>query len=507
MEKQLLLLNPSKACGPDEVPPHLLKIVASEISPALSFLFQQSFNAGAIPQQWKQALVTPIFKSGERSDPSNYRPISLTCICSKIMEHILLSHISKHVASNSILFDNQHGFRQKLSTTTQLVSATHDWAHTLHLKGQTDVIFLDFQKAFDRVPHQLLQTKLDYYGIRGDTLRWIMALLSNRQQAVVVNGSQSSWKDVTSGVPQGSVIGPALFLLYVNDIHTNIKSTTRLFADDGIVYREIKTEMDHKTLQEDLDTLSQWSKTWLMGFNIGKCAVLTVTRKRKPSICTYHLVGECIPRVDQYKYLGVTISKDLRWNTHCQQIRNKASRTLGFLRRTLSPCTKEIKARAYQALVRPQLEYGAEVWNPHTTTSIEDLERIQKAAARFIYRDYRKSTSSSQLVSSLNLDPLHYRRLFAQSTMLFKIYHNIVDIPLPVSIKPAPFIGRRDHPFKLTIPDASVDAFKYSFYPRTVRIWNRLPYAAINTPSLTTFQAAAFPAIRSLQPPAGLRLL
>ena len=248
VEKQLLRLDPSKACGPDEVSPRLLKIVALEISPALSFLFQQSFNTGIVPQQWKQALVAPIFKSGERSNPSNYRPISLTCICSKIMEHIVLSHISKHVASNNILYAHQHGFRQKLSTTTQLISATHDWAHTLHLKGQTDIIFLDFQKAFDRVSHHLLRTKLDFYGIRRDTLRWVMALLSNRQQAVVVNGMQSSWKDVTSGVPQGSVIGPALFLLYINDIHDNIKSTTRLFADDGIVYREINTEMDHKTL-------------------------------------------------------------------------------------------------------------------------------------------------------------------------------------------------------------------------------------------------------------------
>ena len=423
------------------------------------------------------------------------------------MEHIVLSHISKHVASNNILYAHQHGFRQKLSTTTQLISATHDWAHTLHLKGQTDIIFLDFQKAFDRVSHHLLRTKLDFYGIRRDTLRWVMALLSNRQQAVVVNGMQSSWKDVTSGVPQGSVIGPALFLLYINDIHDNIKSTTRLFADDGIVYHEINTEMDHKTLQEDLDILSQWSKTWLMGFNIGKCAVLTVTRRRKPRIHKYHLVGEDIPRVDQYKYLGVTIAKDLRWNIHCQNIRNKASRTLGFLRRTLSPCSKEIKTRAYQALVRPQLEYGAEVWNPHTTSSVEDLERIQRAAARFIHRDYRLSTSPSQLIADLHLDPLHHRRLFAQSTMFFKIYYNLVNIPLPSTINPAPFIGRKDHPHKLTIPDASVDTFKYSFYPRTVRIWNRLPYTALQTPSLSTFQAAAFPAIRTLQPPVGFRLI
>ena len=200
--KQLLNLNPSKACGPDEIPPKLFKLVADEISPALGFLFQQSYNTGTVPTEWKYALATPIHKSGDKCDPGNYRPISLTCICSKLMEHIVLSHISKHVAANNILVDEQHGFRQKLSTTTQLISATHDWAHTLQRRGQTDDIFLDLKKAFDRVPHCHLQIKLEYYGIKGNTLNWTMSQLSNRQQAVVVQGSQSSWMPVTYEVPQ-----------------------------------------------------------------------------------------------------------------------------------------------------------------------------------------------------------------------------------------------------------------------------------------------------------------
>ena len=320
--KQLSNLNPSKACGPDELPPKLLKLVADEIAPALGFLFQQSYNSGTVPREWKYALVTPIHKSGDKCDPGNYRPISLTCVCSKLMEHIVLSHISKHVAANDILVDNQHGFRQKLSTTTQLISATHDWAHTLQRRGQTDVIFLDFQKAFDRVPHQHLQTKLEYYGIRGDTLNWTMSLLSNRQQAVVVNGSRSSWMPVTSGVPQGSVIGPALFLLYINDITANIQSKMRLFADDSVIYREIHTGNDYSILQQDLQTLSDWSMKWLMAFNIKKCASLTMKRKRVPIVNYYRLSNETIPRVDKYKYFGVTVTKDLRWNTHCQLILN-----------------------------------------------------------------------------------------------------------------------------------------------------------------------------------------
>ena len=209
--KQLMQLNPSKANGPDEIPPKLLKLIAHEIAPALSFVFQQSYYSGAVPSQWKEALVTSIHKSGDKSDPSNYRPISLTCICCKVMENIILSHISKHIAANNILADTQHGFRQGLSTTTQLISVTNDWSQSLQKRSQTDAIFLDFQKAFDRVPHERLYTKLQYYGITGDSVNWIRSFLTDRKQAVVVDGTQSLWTDVTSGVTQGSVIGPTPF--------------------------------------------------------------------------------------------------------------------------------------------------------------------------------------------------------------------------------------------------------------------------------------------------------
>ena len=403
--------------------------------------------------------------------------------------------------------DEQHGFRQKLSTTTQLISTTNDWTHTLNMRGQSDVIFLDFQKAFDRVPHQRLNIKLQYYGITGDSLNWIMSLLTNRKQAVIVNGSRSSWMPVSSGVPQGSVIGPALFLLYINDINTNIQSKMRLFADDSVIYRQILSEEDHATLQQDLNILADWSTKWLMGFNIKKCAILTITRKRNPSMYQYTLLNEAIPRTECYKYLGINISKDLRWNTHCQSTLLKANKTLGLLRRTLSPCSKDVKARAYQALVRPQLEYGAEAWNPYSSTTIQRLEQVQKAAARFVYRDYRRSTSASALVLSLHWDLLHTRRLLAQSTMLFKIHYSYVNISLPAIIIPASYLGRHDNNLKYAVPAATIDPYKFSFSPRTIRVWNQLPCAAVNATSVAAFQEAALPAIRQLQPPAGSRLL
>jgi hypothetical protein len=277
--KQFANIKPNKAGGPDELPARLLKTVALELAPAMQFLFQQSYDTCTIPEDWSRALVTALYKKGPKCDPGNYRPISLTCLCCKIMEHVILSHVAKYLSANNILLDNQHGFREKLSTVTQLLVSTHDWASTLNHHGQTDLVLLDFSKAFDLVPHRRLAVKLEYYGISGPTLGWIKSFLSGRKQAVSVNGSHSSWKDVTSGVPQGSVLGPALFLLYINDINQHLTSKLRLFADDSIIYKEITNPSDHTILQNDLATLATWADTWMMKFNINKCAAMSITLK------------------------------------------------------------------------------------------------------------------------------------------------------------------------------------------------------------------------------------
>ena len=243
-------------------------------------------------------------------------------------------HISKHISTNNILMMNNMALDRNCPPHPAHID--DQWLDTYpQHEGTIDVIFLDFQKAFDRVPHQRLNIKLQYYGITGDSLNWIMSLLTNRKQAVIVNGSRSSWMPVSSGVPQGSVIGPALFLLYINDINTNIQSKMRLFADDSVIYRQILSEEDHATLQQDLNILADWSTKWLMGFNIKKCAILTITRKRNPSMYQYTLLNEAIPRTECYKYLGINISKDLRWNTHCQSILLKANKTLGTVTQNL----------------------------------------------------------------------------------------------------------------------------------------------------------------------------
>ena len=282
--KQQAQLNSYKACGPDNLPARVLKEISQIASTWLAFIFQQSFDLNVVPFDWSKALITAVFKKENKSHPSNYRP---TSICCKVMEHIVLSHMAKHLSRNNILINEQHRFRQRFSCETQLMSAIHDWAKSINTCSQTDVILLDFSKAFDSVPHQRLLMKLDYYGIRGNMLMWIKAFQSNRSQSERVKGIQSSSKPVLSGVPQGSALGPVLFLLYINDISSSVKSRLRLFADDCILYSEIREVQDCWALQDDLEQLSLWSNTWQLNFNVKKCYQLGITCKKIPTMFQY----------------------------------------------------------------------------------------------------------------------------------------------------------------------------------------------------------------------------
>ncbi len=279
--------------------------------------------------------MAPVFKKGDRSDPANYRPISLTCILCKIMEHIVSSSIVKHFTELGISYDLQHRFREKRSCETQLVMLIEELYQTIHSRKQVDLILLDFSKAFDKVSHEKLLLKLSHYGIRGKTLKWVKSFLDNRTQSVVVNGSQSASIPVPSGVPQGSVLGPLLFLAYINDLPQNVQSRVRLFADDTAVYLTIATQQDSQTLQDDLLALEIWEQKWDMHFNPSKCQVIHITKCKKPIDTTYYLHNTKLQATTNAKYLGVAISDDLSWNTHIDNITKKANQTLGFLRRNI----------------------------------------------------------------------------------------------------------------------------------------------------------------------------
>ena len=337
-------LEVHKSSGPDEIPATLLKHLASVIAPALTLIFQASLCQSLIPIEWKTANIVPLFKKGNRSDPNNYRPVSLTCIYSKLLEHIVYSHIFLHLKKYNILTEEQHGFRQNRSCETQLIATVNDLAEGLNTGNQTDVILLDFSKAFDKVPHVRLCHKLHHLGINGSLLTWIKHFLTNRQQQVVVNGESSSPSLVTSGVPQGTVLAPLLFLCYINDITTNIYSKIKLYADDVLIYRTINSVADCRNLQDDLNTLQDWALTWQMHFNSSKCEFIRVTNRKKIIEFQYSIQGDIIREVQNAKYLGVTINNKLSWSNHIHNITSKANSVIGFLRRNFHQCPIQTKS-------------------------------------------------------------------------------------------------------------------------------------------------------------------
>ena len=354
-------------------------------------LFQQSIDTGEIPKEWSLANICPLFKKGDRSLTCNYHPVSLTCVPCKLLEHIVCPNIMAH----KLLSDRQHAFRKRHICETQLITVMNDSDKILDNGGQVDTFILDFEKFFNTPHYELLKCKLYGYGIDGKTLKWIDSFLCFRQQRVVVNSIKSDWAPGLSGVPQGTVLGPVLFSLCINDITTDTDSEIRLFADDCVCYREIKGREDAVRLQEDIDRLGCWARKWAMRFQPVKCNIMQITRKRIKKInASYNLEGTVLDNVENIKYLGVTITNDLKWNTHVSNICTKANRTLDFLRRTLSAYPQDVKESAYKGLVCPVLEYGSSAWDPSSILLHEELENVQKRAARFVTGNYIYETGS-----------------------------------------------------------------------------------------------------------------
>ena len=360
---------------------------------------------------------------------------------------------------------------------------------------------LDLSKAFDTVPHLKLLTKLDHYGIKGSIHTWITNFLTKRKLKVLIEGEASEEAVVESGVPQGTVLWPLLFLCHLNDLPNAVTSTVRLFADDCLLYKEINCTADQEELQNDIDNLGKWVEQWGMRFNATKCQILQIKPKHKSYI--YKMGGIPLQVVTDCLYLGVNLSHDLSWKKHINQITKKASSTVGFLRRNLRNCPQDCKKLAYISLARSKLEYAATVWDPFTKNEIEKLERVQRQAARFIKNDYRSREPGciTRMLQDLGLPLLETRRKDQRLKLLAKIQSNqLPALPPSTFLKPANLSRRRiklkDHKdFQVEnilqrkfynnnkafeIPPWENPKSKHSFFIRTLQDWNLLTDEDIN---------------------------
>ena len=296
----------------------------------------------------------------------NTRPPARIIIIVKVMERIVRRQMVDVLNQHNRLSDAQHGFRSHRSTTSLLLTVVHDWALSLEHCSTTHCVFLDFAKAFDSVPHERLLAKLHALGVTGSLLLWLRGFLSSRLQRVVVNGCYSSWLPVRSGVPQGSVLGPLLFLIYVNDLHeAECHSNLKLFADDVALYKEVGSNDDCDLIQEDLNGVCSWADKWQLRLNPSKCEALAITRKRSPLVYNYYLNNTPLSWRSIVRYLGIYINSTLSWSAHCKAVAAKATKCLNFLRHTMWGATPAAKAMAYKCIIRPLMEYIVAKYGTH----------------------------------------------------------------------------------------------------------------------------------------------
>nr|CAH8845910.1 unnamed protein product [Trichobilharzia regenti] len=479
----LMKLDAGKSMGPDSLHPRLLKELSAHIAGPLTTIFKLSLQNGVLPRDWKDAIVTPIHKGGSRQSPSNYRPISLTSTLIKTLERIIKKSIMAYLENSSLLSGAQHGFRRNLSCLSNLLTARESWVKSKDDRRPVDVVFIDFSKAFDKVPHKRLLMKLESLGIKGRLLDWLREFLIDRRQRVRINSKLSSWTAVSSGVPQGTVLGPLLFILYINELPLLTDSPMVLYADDLKIWRELKGNSDTSTLQDDLNKLSEWSVEWMLPINVAKCATMRIGQA---STSSYELEGITLPSVQTHLDLGVIVSHDLKTTAHCRAVAARSFRSLWAIRRAFTRITRDMFTSLYTSLVRSRLENCIQAASPCLKGDSHILESVQRKATRMVHGI--ANLSYEERLDSLNLFSLSYRRQRGDLITMFKILNNDYGPDLFSLFLPTRSEHLRGHSRRVQKPRRNHIAVEYWFSHRVINSWNRLPEEVVSATSIDSFK-------------------
>ena len=470
--KALKTIKCKSASGPDCMSPCLLFNLKYTLCNNLSFLFTELFNEGVLPPVWLTSIITPVFKKGLVSDPANYRPISLTCIACRVMEKIVKDTVMSYLYDHKLINKAQHGFMAKHSTVTQLLECTNDWSLSMSNRRLVDCVYIDFKRAFDVVCHSKLITKLQAYGIGGKLLTWISAFLSNRTQRVSVLGKLSTACNVTSGVPQGSVLGPLLFLIFINDVCevTSGAVFVKLFADDLKFYSEVATNNSSVDLQTTLNNLVDWAAKWQMVIAYSKCSLITFGNLSHAARLPYHIHSFSLPSVSSVSDLGVTMDSSLKFSLHCNKLCAKAGLRARQILRCFRCKCPVVLTKAFVIFVRPLLEYCSQIWSPRLHKDIYNVERVQRSFTKRLPGLW--NLSYTERLMRLNLDSLESRRVKADLVLLFKVIHGFVDIDRSAMFDIQFDRTTRGHDLHIRKNHSNVDARKFHFCNRIIDIWN-----------------------------------
>ena len=486
-------LKENSAAGPDDICAKVLKNAAKELSAPLVHIFKASLSSGNIPRDWKTATVVPIHKKGPKGDPGNYRPISLTSIPGKLMESVLKDAILSHLVDNKQIKDSQHGFMPGRSCTTNLVIFMDKVTEAVDKGTPVDIFYLDFSKAFDKVPHNKLMVKLEQRGITGDVLKWICNWLSNRTQQVKVGQERSREGPVTSGVPQGSVLGPQLFTVYIDDVDDEAERIDMLmkFADDTKGMKEIRGPEDRDALQATLDKLWEWAERWGMSFNLDKCKIMHVGHGN-PNY-EYTMGGQKLKIVEEEKDVGITVHRSLKSTKHCQKAAGMANAVLTQLSRNFHYRDRNIFKKLYVQFVRPHVEFASPAWSQWSMADINLLEKVQSRAVNMV--SGLKGETYEEKCRELQLDTLEQRRKNQDLAQAYKIMSgkdkvnpDLLFNKVPVRLGAATR-GAAD-PANISSKRARLDVRKYSYSVRITDPWNRLDTDTKMAPSINHFKAA-----------------
>ena len=508
------LLNINKAHDHDDISVKMIKLCGEEICSPLLIIFRNILDTGMYPSQWKLANVTPVHKKKDKQTVGNYRPISLLPIFDKIFERIIFKNLYNFLIKNGLITKQQSGFRPGDSCGNQLLSLTNEIHQAFHDKNCLEVrsVFLDMSKAFDKVWHEGLLFKLKQNGIDGKLLALFSNFLSNRKQRVVLNGMTSDWAPILSGVPQGSVLGPLLFLIFVNDLEEGIKSKIKFFADDTSLFSIVRDPiLSASDLNHDLDLINQWARQWKMSFNPDPTKqaeeILFSVKRKSPDHPPLFFNGIEVKRVPSHKHLGLIFDPKLNFSTHINEISATARKGAGLIKHLRPYLPVKSLDQIYKMHVRSHLDYCDFIFhlpalksNPSQDVNLnylmDSLESLQYQAALAVTGAW-KGTSRDKIYEQLGWESLHNRREFRRLTQFYKIMNNLTPAYLkePVPNPQTHLFGPRSTNVLPQIPCRN-DRYKNSFYPDAIEKWNNIGVEFRSIDKLSNFKSSILQVIR-----------